>query len=159
MRITNSYRPLDAYLDIRKRKYQELTERVSVSLYLRIIKEVDKLIEKKFLSGHRITFPNNMGSIELRKNKTSVFTSNGKIRTNKSIDWVKTRKLWENDEECLKSKFLIYTENGYKPCVFYDKRNALYNNKSFFSFRVNRKIIQKAHIVIDEGDCLIFNRY
>lgn len=157
--ITGSYRPTDAYRSIRKNKYAEIGSRVTESQYLKIIKLVDQLLEQEFLEGNVIELPCKMGKVELRKDKVKVYiTTNGKIRTNKPINWGETKKLWDKDKECLKSNILVYSEENTKPVVYYSTAKANFENKTFYQFRINRKIIQKAHIVINEGEKLIFDR-
>lgn len=157
-RITNSYSPKIAFREIRKNKYKEIGYKVTEKQYLDIIREVDILMAEEFLKGNVVKLPSRMGYIELRKKETSVFIDKkGKIKTNRVIDWVKTRKLWQEDKECLKSKILVYKNNNIKPVVYYNKHNAIFENKGLCKFRINRKIIQKAHIMLERNDCLIFN--
>lgn len=157
-RITNSYTPKIAYREIRKNKYKEIGYKITEKQYLDIIREVDLLMAREFLKGNVVKLPNKMGNIELRKKQTSVFIDKeGKIKTNKVIDWVSTRKLWAEDKECLKSKILVHKENDMKPVVIYNKKRAIFKNKGLCKFRINRKILQKAHIIIENNECLIFS--
>ena len=81
-----------------------------------------------------------MGEIVLRKYPAKITLQNGKVKTNLPIDWDATLKLWSEDKESYEKKTLIRIEEREIFKVLYDKSNALYNNKSFYSFELNRDV-------------------
>jgi hypothetical protein len=92
-----------------------------------------------------------MGSLELRSNPTYVKFENGKIKTNRVIDWNATLKLWFKDKEAKNRKQLVRTENKKIFSVFYNKGKAKYNNKVFFEFIPNRTVKQTIKENINNG--------
>jgi hypothetical protein len=81
-----------------------------------------------------------MGAIELRKYDARITLNGDKVITNLPIDWDRTLKLWSEDEESYKNKTLIKMEEKEIFKVFYNKKNANYQNKSFMAFEVNRDL-------------------
>ena len=65
---------------------------------------------------------------------------NGKLQTNLPIDWDATLNLWSKDKDSYTKKTLIRSEEKELFKVLYDKSKALYNNKSFYSFELNRDV-------------------
>lgn len=84
--------------------------------------------------------PHRLGTIELRKYDTRVSFCDGKLITNLPIDWDRTLKLWSEDEEAYKERTLVKMEEKEIFKVFYNKRTANYENKSFMQFEVNRDL-------------------
>ena len=76
---------------------------------------------------------------------------NNKIQTNLPIDWDTTLKLWASDKEAYDNKTLIRLEEAEIFRVFYDKSKALYNNKSFYSFNLNRVVKLSLKRKLKEG--------
>lgn len=151
--ITNSYTVREV-CRLTKGKYPKISE----ADYSKIINLMGEMIKRNFLHGNYTKFPFFMGGIELMQEDTVVFMKNGKIRTNKSVNWYETKKLWANDEECRKSKILVYSEANIRPVVVYRTGNAKFKNKSYYGFRVSRNVLKEAHKVIEDGECLIFKK-
>ena len=79
-----------------------------------------------------------MGEITLRKYPAKIVLNNGKIQTNLPIDWDATLHLWSEDKSAYNNRTLIRAEEREIFKVLYDKSKAIYNNKSFYSFEMNR---------------------
>lgn len=92
-----------------------------------------------------------MGSIELRKYDADIRFKDGRLVTNLPIDWDKTLKLWSEDEEAYKNKTLIKVEQKELFKVFYNKRRALFNNRSFYTWECNRELKKKISKRFKEG--------
>jgi hypothetical protein len=84
--------------------------------------------------------PHRLGTIELRKYNAKISIRDGKLITNLPIDWDRTLKLWSEDEEAYKDRTLVKMEEKEIFKVFYNKKSANYNNKSFMQFEVNRDL-------------------
>ena len=69
-----------------------------------------------------------MGGLELRSNNTYVKFKNGKLKTNRMIDWNATLKLWYNDKEAKHKKQLVRLENKKIFSVFYNRGKAKFTN-------------------------------
>ena len=81
-----------------------------------------------------------MGEITLRKYQAKIILKNGKVQTNLPIDWDATLNLWSEDKDSYEKRTLIRAEEREIFKVIYDKSKALYNNKSFYTFELNRDI-------------------
>jgi asparagine N-glycosylation enzyme membrane subunit Stt3 len=92
-----------------------------------------------------------MGIIELRKFDSYLKFDNGKIKTNRPIDWNKTLELWYEDEESYKNKTLIKMEEKEMFKIYYNKSTANYNNRAFYEFIFNKDLKVRLKHKIKEG--------
>ena len=139
-KVRNSCGVYDAYKWIRKNKWLNIGRNLTEHEFYTIIRQVNNLLAENLLRGNDITLPNRMGIIELRKYSTMVSFRDGKIITNLPIDWDKTLKLWAEDEESYNRRTLIRMEEKETFRIFYNRRNANYENKSFMQFDFNRDL-------------------
>ena len=136
-KVKNSLGVYDAYKWLRKNKWLDM-EPISEHDFYAIIRAVNKALAKSFLHLGSINLPLRMGEIILRKYHPSITSQDGKIKTNLPIDWDSTLQLWSEDKESYKKRTLIRIEEKEIFKVLYDKSKALYNNKSFYAFSLNR---------------------
>ena len=139
-KVRNSLGTYDAYKWIRKNKWLDIGRSVTEHEFYTIIRQINNLLAENILSGEDIVLPHRLGTIELRKYDTRISICNGKVVTNLPIDWDRTLKLWSEDEEAYKERTLIKVEEKEIFKVFYNKRTANYENKSFMQFEVNRDL-------------------
>ena len=139
-KVNNSFGVYDIYKNIRKHKWYDLPRPVTEHEFYTIIRQVNNMLAENILNGEDIVFPHRMGRLELRKKEAYIGFKDGKLVTNLPIDWDKTLELWSNDEESYKDRILIKMEEKDIFKVHYSKKNALYENKSFFFMEVNRDI-------------------
>ena len=139
-KVNNSWGVYNSYKWIRKHKWFNLPRPVTEHEFYTIIRQVNNMLADNILNGEDIVFPHRMGRLELRKKEAYIGFKDGKLVTNLPIDWDKTLKLWSEDENAYKERLLIKMEEKDIFKVFYSKRNALYENKSFYSLEVNRDI-------------------
>ncbi len=139
-KVRNSNGVYDAYKWIRKNKWLDIGRPVTEHEFYTIIRRVNNLLAEALLNGEDVILPHRLGTIELRKYDTRVSIVDGKIVTNLPIDWDRTLKLWSEDEEAYKERILIKMEEKEIFKVFYNKRTANYENKSFMQFEVNRDL-------------------
>lgn len=138
-KIRNSLGVYDAYKWLRKNKWLDVGH-ITEHDYYSIIRNVNKALINNFLVTGSIKLPERMGEIILRKYPSKITLSNGKLQTNLPIDWDATLKLWSEDKESYNNRTLIRAEEKEIFKVLYDKSKALYNNKSFYSFELNRGV-------------------
>lgn len=131
--------------------YKKINNRISIETIRKVIKQTNIYLANELVQGNEIKLPRQMGSLELRSNPTYVKFENGKIKTNRVIDWNATLKLWFKDKEAKNRKQLVRTENKKIFSVFYNKGKAKYNNKVFFEFIPNRTVKQTIKENINNG--------
>lgn len=139
-KVRNSNGVYDAYKWVRKNKWLDIGRPVTEHEFYSIIRQVNNLFVESILRGEDIILPHRLGTIELRKYDTKIAICNDRLVTNLPIDWDKTLKLWSEDEEAYKERALVKMEEKEIFKVFYNKRTANYENKSFMQFEVNRDL-------------------
>jgi nucleoid DNA-binding protein len=141
------------------RYYTKKSKALDEKEFRRIIRYVNNLLQESLACGEDINLPCRMGRLELRKFKTSVSFKDGKIITNLPIDWDETLNLWYEDKESFKEKRKVRMEVPEVFRVYYKKSTANYNNKSFFTFKVNRDLKQKlkTNIINKKVDAFLVN--
>lgn len=140
-KVRNSNGIYDAYKWIRKNKWLNIGRPLTEHEFYTIIRQVNNELAYSLIRGDDINLPNKMGRLELRKYDAKIrVDSNNKVITNLPIDWDRTLKLWSEDEEAYKERILIKMEEKEIFKVFYNKKSANYENKSFMQFDVNRDI-------------------
>ena len=138
-KVKNSLGTYDAYKWLRKNKWLDVGP-ISEHDYYAIIRTVNKALALNFLYSGSIKLPERMGEITLRKYPAKITLKNDKVQTNLPIDWDATLNLWSEDKDSYEKRTLIRAEEREIFKVLYDKSKALYNNKSFYTFELNRNI-------------------
>jgi len=133
-KITNSAGVREAYRWLKKNKMITSNE----SEFYKIVSTVHKEAIKDLSEGKEFKFPYRMGKLEVRQADTYIKFEEGKVKTNRAIDWGETLKLWHEDEEALQNKTLVRKERNVRYFIFYNKRNTNYENCTFMRFRPNR---------------------
>lgn len=156
--ITNSYIPREAYRYERKNKYPTIGERVSDPLFLSVIKNVNLVMADELLKGNIVKFPMRMGTLQIGvRDKTTSKNRFGHYVTTKSINWKKTRELWEKEPDLKEKGAVVFSENSAIPKVKFDTSNSNCANHTFYQFRVTLDLMHRAHTLIDSGESgLIF---
>ncbi len=93
-----------------------------------------------------------MGLLEVRKRQTNIKIVDGKLVNNLPIDWDRTLKLWAEDKESYNNKTLIKLEEDEVFIINYNKKRAIYNNKMYYQFNVNRKLKQRLKELIKNNE-------
>lgn len=137
-KVNNSYGIKDAYRWCIKHK--QIDKSISEKDFRVIINSLNQSLQDQLLQGRDINLPERMGRIEVRKYPTYVGLEDGKIKTNLSVDWDKTLRLWFEDKEAYENKTLIRCETKEKFKIIYNKRKAMYNNKVFYEFTPTRDL-------------------
>ena len=114
---------------------------VSEHEFYTIVRTVNTLLAEELAKGNDVKFPMRMGQLEVRKFNTYVKLINGKIRTNRGVDWNATLKLWFKDDEARENKTLVKVESKEGFTIFYNRKVANYNNKSLYQFKPHRELL------------------
>lgn len=151
-KIKNCYGVYDAYKHIRKNKWFDIGQCLTEHQFYYIIRTINNLLSEQLIESKDIIFPCRMGKLEVRKFNTVYHYKNGKLYTNRAIDWDKTIKLWAEDAESFKNKTLVRVEEKKLFRIMYNKIKATYNNKTFYDFKVNRDLRKRLKCVIKNGN-------
>lgn len=160
-KVTGSIGVYDAYKWIRKNKWLDIGRPLKEGEFYRIIRKINQYLAEELSNGHEIRLPHRLGTLELRKRPTRIEIVNNKLVTTLPIDWDATLKLWCEDEESYKNKTLVRVENEEVFKVYYNKSQANYNNKTFYTFKPNRELQRNISKHAKEGilDAFLFQRY
>lgn len=143
-KVTNSLGVYDAYKYIRKNKWLNIGKALTEHEFYQIIRKVNNALAINLSNGEDVVLPNRMGQLELRKrNSLPIIDKNGALKVTYAIDWDSTLQLWYEDESAFNSKTLVKLPERNIFRVRYNKERAVYNNKSFIDFHVNRDIKNK----------------
>lgn len=150
-RVTNSNGVYDAYKYLRKNKWLDIGRPLTEHEFYTIVRQVNNCLADELLRGQDIALPHRLGRIELRKYDARMSLKDGKLKTNLPIDWDRTLKLWSEDEEAYKERTLVKMEEKEIFKVFYNRRTANFQNKSFMEFEVNRDLKRRLKQKIKSG--------
>ena len=117
--------------------------RVDERTFCTITRTVNDLIAEELLKGNDFNLPQRMGQFEIRKYENYLRFEEGKIKTNRGIDWNATLKLWFEDEEAKENKTLVKVEDEETFILYYNRVKANYNNKTLIGFKPNRALLKK----------------
>lgn len=128
---------------------------VSIKLYLQLTSEYNKFLMEKVLSGKEITLPSRMGTLSIVGREQQLkFDEEGNIK-GLAPDWVKTKKLWDENEKAKEQKKLVYHMNSHTDNFRYKflwcKKNLLVENKTLYSLRLTRTNKRAVHNNIIKG--------
>ena len=146
-RVNNSLGIKDAYRWCIK--HRQIDKSISEKDFRIIINALNQSLQDQLLQGKDINLPERMGRIEIRKYQTYVGLEGGKIKTNLSVDWDKTLRLWFEDKEAYDNRTLIRCETKEKFKFIYNKSKAKYNNKVFYEFTSTRSLRLKLKELIN----------
>lgn len=137
---------------------------ISKKQFHNIISEFNKLVAKSLIEDLSIKLPNRLGDIEIVKTKRKAYISkDGKLKNNIPIDWKATNLLWEKDPKMKKNKVLIRFSNvntdGYVFRIYYNKRNAIYKNKTIYFFKPVRSLARSITERINDYSKIKFDTY
>lgn len=150
-KVNNSNGVYQAYKYIRKNKWFDIGRPLTEHEFYTIVRQVNNYLADELLHGHDITLPHRLGRIELRKYGARITINDGVLKTNLPVDWDRTLKLWSEDEEAYKERTLVKMEEKEIFKVFYNRRKANYENKSFYEFEVNRDLKRRLKQKIKSG--------
>ena len=90
---------------------KENPDGVDIKTYINMCNEFNKFLIEKVLEGEEVTLPARMGTIYIFGRKQEInFDENGDVK-GLAPDWVKTKKLWQNNPEAKQRKQIMYHTN------------------------------------------------
>ena len=114
---------------------------INISEYVQILNQFMKFLILKLLSTGEIILPERLGRLSIFGKKVNVRIEDGEIK-GLAPDWVKTKQLWESDEEAKNNKQLVYhfneETNGIRYKFAWSKNRVLVSNKTLYNLRMTR---------------------
>lgn len=141
----------EAFRWVRKNKWLNIGEPVDECLFYEVVRRVNNEMVKAILNSDEVIFPYRMGRLLLVGKDSFLGYFNGKVVTNRGIDWKETLKLWYEDEECERKSVFVRHDVDSKYRLLFDRKYARFNNRSFYHFRTNRSLKKKIVEIIKEG--------
>ena len=127
---------------------------INISQYVQIINHFMKFLSFKLLSTGEINIPERLGKLSIFGKKVNVRIEDGEIK-GLAPDWVKTKQLWESDEEAKNNKQLVYhfneETNGIRYKFFWSKNRVLVSNKTLYNLRMTRSNKRELSRLVREG--------
>lgn len=129
--------------------------------YCDIVRSINYKIADLLVEGHPIIFPKRLGGLEVRKYKptTKIDGKTGKIRSSLAVNWNATFKLWAEDEECRKNKTIVRIETDYIYKFYFNQCKAKFNNKEYYTFKVNQRVRKLLKNKADNGELEAYELY
>lgn len=139
-KVHKSFGVYDAYKWYRKNKPNDKKYVLTESQYFKIIRNINNALRELLILGYEVPLPERLGKLEVRKYPVLITKDGDKIKTNLPIDWNATLKLWYEDDQLFKDKYLVRVNTPELFKIFYNKSSANYNNKSYYQFSANREL-------------------
>lgn len=151
-KVKNSWGVYDAYKWIRKHQWFNIGRPLLEHEFYSIIRTVNKILAEYIEEGMAVKLPCRMGELALRKAKNFIKLEDGKLITNKPVDWDRTLKLWCEDKQAYTDKILVRDDKSkYTYRIVYIKYKANYNNKLYMEFKPNRVIKRTVTTKLNNG--------
>ena len=127
---------------------------INISQYVQIINQFMKFLILKLLSTGEIILPERLGRLSIFGKKVNVRIEDGEIK-GLAPDWVKTKQLWDSDEEARNNKQLVYhfneETNGIRYKFSWSKNRVLVSNKTLYNLRMTRSNKRELSKLVREG--------
>ena len=127
---------------------------INISQYVQIINHFMKFLSSKLLSTGEIILPDRLGRLSIFGKKVNVRIEDGEIK-GLAPDWVKTKQLWDSDEEAKNNKQLVYhfneETNGIRYKFAWSKNRVLVSNKTLYNLRMTRSNKRELSKLVREG--------
>lgn len=140
-KINNSWGVYDYYKFYRKIRPKEKKYVLNEHMFYSLLRKVNQLLAEDLIQNNPIVFPYALGEVYSKRQKAYTSFENGRVMTNRRIDWNATLKLWHEDKEARENKTLIRRTEPYFDSLAYSKRNAKYKNMRYYSFRINKYLL------------------
>ena len=117
--------------------------KINKSIYNKIIDDFNKQLVNLIIEENLdFKIPHLGSNLGIRKVKNEPRIKDGKLINNTPINWVETKKLWDEDPECKEKKLLVrFLNNHTSKFVFrlYFKKYVYpFKNKQYFKFKTVR---------------------
>lgn len=143
--ITNSYGVYDYFKYYRKNRPKERSYyKMTSDQYYKLLRKANECLMDALMEKAQVVLPNKFGELVIIKKEATVkIDENGKMKTNRPINWDATIKLWFEDPEAEKAKTLVRWDNAEVISVKYRKTTARYENSPFYNLQVTRAVKKK----------------
>lgn len=142
-KISGSLGVQDAYNWEKKNGFPIIGSKIPKNTYSMIIRNINKKFTEALSSGEEILLPEYMGKLHLKKMQPKITLKDGKLRTTLPIDWNRTLKLWEEDEEAYKNKTIVRHEVRDVFRIYYSIYDKQFQNATFCKFYPGHCLKQK----------------
>jgi hypothetical protein len=137
---------------------------VSRAKFNKIISTVnEEIIEMMLNDGFEYKLPHINATLTIRKDKRKPTIKNGKVINPSPVDWVKTKKLWEEEPDTKEKKILVRHTNshtsGYVFRIYLKKFGASIKNRSYYKFKPTRKFQRALGARINDDNKDKFDTY
>lgn len=139
---TGAYKIKEIYSSLKKNKR---IDKINLNTFRSIVRTMGKNIAQLVIDGNVVTLPTRMGKIMILERTRKPRFINGYLFTDQMIDWDKTVKLWEDDDEARTEKILVRYTNDKRYRFVHDVHKAEYKNKYFFKVRFNTQMTRKIY--------------
>ena len=160
-KIHSDYKMVDYY-----KHYKSTGGKLTSKQFGAILKDVMGTLGGMLITeGFNWRLPSGLGKLRIFKRLTCTSFKDGKLITNRAIDFKATNDLWEVNEDAKKNKTLVYHDNyhsdGFVYNIRYIKKGANYKNKGVYSLQVSRtlKRMLASRIKAGKVEALIINKY
>jgi hypothetical protein len=140
-KITSDYGMKDYYKYYKETNPSSEVTRVK---YNKIISQINEEIINMMLNeSFEYKLPHINATLTIRKDKRKPTIKDGKVVNSSPVDWVTTKKLWEEDPETKEKGLLVRYLNthtaGYVFRIYLKKFGASIKNRSYYKFKPSRK--------------------
>lgn len=144
------YNSRDSYI-----LYKNLSDNpINIAEYVQIINQFMKFIIRVLLEKGQVNLPEKLGTLQVIGKKVKVKIEDGQIK-GLAPDWVKTKELWDRDEEAKENKQLVYhfneQTNGVRYRFFWSKNRVLVSNKTLYNIKMTRTNKRELSKLVREG--------
>lgn len=130
----------------RERSYYKMNE----YQYYKLIRTVNEYLVDLLFSNARVELPDGLGELLVLNKPAKVSFKDGKLITNRPVNWDATLRLWFEDPQAEKNKTLVRWDTDNVVNIVYRKTKSSFKNKSFYEFQVIRRIKQRLSSLIAE---------
>lgn len=150
--VNNSYGVYDYYKYYRHnrpkdRSYYKMNE----AQYYKLIRTVNEYLVDLLFQNAQVVFPDKLGELAIVKSPAKVTIKDGKIKTNRPINWDATIRLWFEDPDAERKKTLIRWDTTEVLGIDYRKNEAYFRNRPYYDFQVIRRIKQRLSSLLAES--------
>jgi len=107
------------------REYTKQDKSLNDTQFRAVIKEINTILKNRIAEGRDVELPLGFGALGLRKKKVRDSIVDGKLKTNRIVDWKQTQDMWDEDPDAYEKKLKIrYVEQEYNYIVRWIKNKA-----------------------------------
>ena len=140
---------------MRKRMAKNSKWILTQSQYTKILSSINTLLLEAILRGEDIELPEGFGTLYARQKPiTTKIDEDGRLKTNRAVNWKETLSLWYSDKEAREAKQVVYQENcNAKPLILIQFGD--FTNKRFLSFRPTHTVMRTVARAMSKGELIL----